>query len=127
MKKEIILTIVILLIIIISDVIITKTIDTKIDEVSEDLENLKIIIEEEKENEINNEFEDIEDKWDNTENNFSYYIEHDELEKVGIELNSLKSYIESKEWDEAKNNVQRLQFILEHIKDKMDLKLKNIF
>lgn len=127
MKKEIILTIIILFIIVIADRITTKMIDEKIDEVSILLEELSDIIQDEDMLEVNDKFEKIENLWKMADSNFSYYIEHDELEKVGTEMNSLKSSIETENWDEGENNIQRLQFILEHIKDKMDLKLKNIF
>lgn len=127
MKKEIILSIVILLAIIIGDLIITNNIHSKIDGISERLDKLSEKVEEENKEELENDFEEIENDWTKIDENFSYYVEHNELEKVWTEMKSLKSYISSEEWAESKNEIAKLDFILEHIKNKMDLKLKNVF
>ena len=56
----------------------------------------------------------------------SYYIEHNEIEKLETELTSLKSYVEVKEYDEAINEIDRALFLLNHIKDKYEFNLKTI-
>ena len=55
------------------------------------------------------------------------YIEHDELEKVETELTGLRAYIEKEEYYEALPEIDKSAYILEHIKDKSALNLKNIF
>ena len=70
---------------------------------------------------------EINEKWDEKYNVLAYFIEHDELEKVETELVALKASIIAKEYDDGIENLERCIFILNHIKDKYVLKLKNIF
>lgn len=59
-------------------------------------------------------------------NKLSYYIEHNEIEKVETEITSLKSYVEVEQYDEAINEIERALFILNHIKDKYEFNLKTV-
>lgn len=127
MKKEIFLTILILSLIIILDIVLSKNIDNKIDFISSKLEHLQENMDLEDEENIKKEFEFIDSEWKKTEEIFSFYLEHDELEKVGVEMSNIKESIETGEFNETKTDINRLQFILEHLKDKMDFKLKNVF
>ena len=127
MKKEIIFSLIILIFIIILDIILTKEIDNKIDAISNDSEILEEKIKDENTEEIIDQYDALEKEWKKTEEAFSFYLEHDELEKVGTEMTNIKSGIDTLEWNETISNIERMKFILEHLKDKMDLKLKNIF
>lgn len=69
----------------------------------------------------------IHEKWDLKYEKLAYYIEHDELEKVETELTGLRGYIQKEESSEALPSIDRSIFILEHIKNKTQLNLKNIF
>lgn len=69
----------------------------------------------------------IHEKWDERYELLTYYIEHDELEKVETEITGLKAYIDKEEFSEAVAEVDKSIYILEHIKDKNAFKLKNIF
>ena len=60
-------------------------------------------------------------------NNMSYFIEHDELEKVENNFTGLKSFIETQENAEAINELDKGVFTLKHIEDKNSLNLRNIF
>lgn len=59
-------------------------------------------------------------------NKLSYYIEHNEIEKVETEITSLKSYVEVEQYDEAINEIERALFLLNHIKDKYEFNLKTV-
>lgn len=76
---------------------------------------------------IKTETDDIYEKWSLKHEKLAYYIEHDELEKVKTELTGLKGYIEKEEYSNALNELDKSVYILEHIKDKTALNLKNIF
>lgn len=80
--------------------------------------------EEEKENKI---IEEIIEKWDSTHESLALYIEHDELEKVETQLAGIKSYIKTKEYGQAAAEIEKCNYILGHIKNKISLKLENIF
>ena len=57
----------------------------------------------------------------------AYFIEHDELEKVETDLVSIKSYIETQEYEQAVGELDKGAFVLKHIEDKYAFNLQNIF
>ncbi len=71
--------------------------------------------------------EDIENLWEEKDETMSYYIEHNELEKVKTELTKLKANIETKDYQTAVESLDNCAFILKHIKEKSALKIVNIF
>ncbi|MBQ9657717.1 MAG: DUF4363 family protein [Clostridia bacterium] len=70
---------------------------------------------------------EIEKIWKQKKSKLSYFIEHDEIEKVEINITSILSYLESEELVMAKTESEQAIFLLEHIKDKYELSLENIF
>ena len=138
MKKEIIIAIFIISLVSISDIVTTKITDEKMIDIGNKLETLEVLIQENMKEE-NFEKRDIENKtiknyvievkneWINHEEILSLYIEHEELEKIGTEVNSLYSYIESNDDTECLDSIARLEFILEHLSKKQDFRLNNFF
>ena len=126
MSKEIVITIVILLSIILLNVWVGKYVDGKLNHVLESLSELRPLIEEQRYEEANKKIEKIDEDWQKHENLLSFFIEHDELEKVMTEYTSLKTYCEL-EQEEAFEALDKMAFIIKHIEEKDDIKLKNIF
>ena len=99
MYKEIIICLIIVITIIIGNVITQNYTKDKIEAISVDLIQLR--------QELSNKdidweksrqyFENINKDWYNMKNNMSYFIEHDELEKVENNFTGLKSFIETQE------------------------------
>ena len=81
------------------------------------------IIKEDAELKIN----DIMSEWQDKYNLLAYFIEHDELEKVETEITLLKANIEVEQYKAATPILDTCAFILNHIKDKFTLEIKNIF
>lgn len=79
------------------------------------------------ENTIKEKMADINRKWKNKNEKLSFYIEHDELEKVETELYSLNANIDTQNYEQAIEKIEKCKFILRHIKNKEELSLKNIF
>ncbi|MCI8965059.1 MAG: DUF4363 family protein [Clostridia bacterium] len=129
MKKEIIMSIVIVIVIIIADIITGRITKNMVIEMTNKLEGLKEIInkEESNEKEISNKIRDIKNTWEDENKTLSYYIEHDELEKVETELNSLIGLSKDRDIEEELATIQRAEFILEHISEKYKLSLNNFF
>ena len=129
MYKEIIICLIIVITIIIGNVITQNYTKDKIEAISADLIQLR--------QELSNKdidweksrqyFENINKDWYNMKNNMSYFIEHDELEKVENNFTGLKSFIETQENAEAINELDKGVFTLKHIEDKNSLNLRNIF
>ncbi|MCI8620429.1 MAG: DUF4363 family protein [Clostridia bacterium] len=55
------------------------------------------------------------------------YLEHTELEKAEMYLLETKSHIETKDYEMAVVSLDTCKFIIDHIIDKYEFSLKNIF
>lgn len=127
MKKEIIISIVIVLIIVILDIITQNYTNKSMSQVSEKLMDVRADL-------INGNRDKTKEKiiatkknWDKIKEKLVIYIEHDELEKVEQHMLETESYIEVEEYDVAVQTLDTCNFIIEHIKDKYEFSLKNIF
>lgn len=126
MSKEIVITVIIFIGIIGLNVWVGKYVDDKLDHVLGQLSELRPLVEAEKYDEANNKIDEIDEYWEKSENLLSFFIEHDELEKVMTEYTSLKTYCKL-EQEEAFEALDKMAFIIKHIEEKDDLRLKNIF
>lgn len=129
MKKEIIIVVIIVILIIIGHIITQsytkkffENISVSLEKIEEKIDNDNI----EKQN-LKNELDDIQEKWNEKYDILAYYIEHDELEKVETQLISMNANIKVQDYDKTIEELEKCKFILEHIKDKDSLKLVNIF
>lgn len=127
MSKEIIVSAIILIAIIVLNICMSQYIDKKMNYVVTKLGELKGELEVENFDESQKKIDEIDEYWKNSENILSFFIEHDELEKVITELTSLKAYIKLEDSEEAIETLDKMTFIINHIEEKDDLKLKNIF
>ena len=129
MKKEIVISIIIVFLVVISDFFTSNITDNRINDMNYSLNKMKenIINNESRDNKLILEAENIKRKWKDDNNILSYYIEHEELEKVGTEISSLYNYVESNDINQALDSITRLEFILDHISKKYDFELNNFF
>lgn len=129
MNKELIICIAILILIVIGDVITQNSTSQALDEVESKLDNLRKEMIQEKINQetLKNNMVEIQNLWNEKYQRLAYYIEHDELEKVGVELAKLNANLETQEYSTGVENLDNCVFILAHIKDKHALKVVNIF
>lgn len=126
MSKEIVITVIILVAIIGLNAFVGKYVDDKLNYVLSELNDLCPLVEEEKYEEANQKINEIDEYWKKSEDIVSFFVEHDELEKVMTEYTSLKTYCKL-EQEEAFEALDKMAFIIKHIEEKDDLKLKNIF
>ena len=126
MSKEIVITVIILVAIIVLNAFVGKYVDDKLNYVLSELNDLRPLVEEEKYEEANQKINEIDEYWKKSEDIVSFFVEHDELEKVMTEYTSLKTYCKL-EQEEAFEALDKMVFIIKHIEEKDDLKLKNIF
>ncbi len=129
MYKEIIICSIVIIIVISLNILTENYTKESVALMTGNLENLKenMISEKQNEEDLNNQIDDIVDNWNEKYKKLAYYIEHDELEKVKTELVLLKGNIEVKEYEQGIPNVNNCIFILQHIKEKTALQIKNIF
>ena len=131
MTKELIICIIIVVLIFAGNAVTESYTGESVDETKQSLSDLREeIIKNEDEIDVNiakEKIYKIHEQWDSRYEKLAYYIEHDELEKVKTELTGLRGYIEKEEYSEAVPELDNSVYILEHIKDKTALNLKNIF
>ena len=137
MKKSWVIIVVIFLVIFL-DFITENYTNKVVEEVNQVLENIdtelekryvnnEIVLKEEEEKNIREMSKKILQKWRTKENNLSFYIEHDEIEKVSDKINLLNKQIEIDNYIDAISSINEAKFLLKHITEKQSLTWKNIF
>ena len=129
MRKEWIICGIVLLLIGITNTITQNYTNQSVETMDTQLENLKqkLIQEEVEKEDVEQEFENAMEHWKERYKILAYYIEHDELEKVETELTSLKGNIQVEQYEEGVPDLEKSIFILNHIKEKFKLNIKNVF
>ena len=129
MKKELIICSAIVIAIILGNILTQGYTKEVVLYMDEELENLKedLLQEEVDTEKVTGKITNIREEWEKRYQKLAYFIEHDELEKVETELSSLQANIETKEYKQGIPDLQKCIFILDHIKDKSSLQIKNIF
>ena len=129
MKKELIICSAIVIAIILGNILTQGYTKEVVLYMDEELENLKedLLQEEVDTEKVAGKITNIREEWEKRHQKLAYFIEHDELEKVETELSSLQANIETKEYKQGIPDLQKCIFILDHIKDKSSLQIKNIF
>ena len=129
MLKEIIICIIIVFVIFFGNSTIQKYTKESVSEISnglmqlrEDLTNQNV-----ENNKAKEKMNEVYSKWEKKHDKLAYFIEHDELEKVETDLVSIKSYIETQEYEQAVGELDKGAFVLKHIEDKSAFNLQNIF
>ena len=70
--------------------------------------------------------ESIYSKWENIEKGWSIIVIHNELDLIELALVSMKTYIEENEYAEAIKELEKSNYLIEHIYANEKLELKNI-
>ena len=125
MYKEMIICIIVIILVLGLNFITQRCTKNAVDNMNERLLDLK-----DKLNNSDNVIETLENvmkMWHEKKSILEYFIEHDELEKVEIEMKELKAKIDEGNLKEGLINIERGMFILNHIKEKNMLKIQNIF
>ena len=131
MLKEIIICIIIITTIFVGNIISQKYTTESVDDMVNSLNSIRTEISANKENidtnNLENEIDNLKEKWEKRHEKLAFYIEHDELEKVETNLTGLKGEIEGGEYGEVMSRLDQSVFLLEHIEDKYKFNLQNIF
>ena len=128
MKKEYVMMILILISVISGHYLTQKKSSDVFQSIEKDLNELKTMVEEEEtQDNLNARIKKIEDKWNDEYEILAYYTEHDELEKIGVQLSIINSTIKTKTNNDTFMEIDRCIFLIEHLEDKEDLKIVNMF
>lgn len=129
MYKEWIICFIVIFSVITVDIITQNYTDKSVQVIGDNLEILKEELKKEEvdKQELEENIGEIINVWKEKYEKLAYFIEHDELEKVETELTSLKAHIDIEEYEDGVPELEKSIFILNHIKDKFKLDIKNIF
>lgn len=127
MYKEIIITVLIVTLIFGLDIITSRYTANAIDELSQNLDELKTDLDTKSKDNIEEKTNNIFTKWREYYDVLAYYIEHDELEKVETQLTMLRAEQYEKQYEECKKEIDTTKFILKHIENKEKFTLQSVF
>ena len=127
MYKEITIIIMIILTIFIGDFTTQKYTKKNVESLTNELNELKQNIINNSNNNAKEKTEIIQNKIDNVHHKLSYYLEHNEIEKIETTFTSCKSFVETEDYNEAICEVEKTIFLVNHLSDKYSFNLDNIF
>lgn len=129
MSKEIIISIIVIILIITLDVITNNYTVNTTAVLSDKIEKMKenILNSEKDDEKIKVQMEDLQKEWKKYHQKLSYYLEHDELEKVETKLARVNGEIEIGKYEDTIAELDETIFILNHIKDKEKFSFQSIF
>lgn len=129
MKKEIIITIVTIIVIIVGDFITQNLTKKCVNETTDKLSSLKkaVLNKDNNTNNLKEDSEKIYNTWRKESKGLAYYIEHDELEKVDVQIQIVTADLEADTPEESISEIEHAIYLLHHIEEKRALNLKNIF
>ena len=127
MLKELIICIIIVVSIISLDIYTQNFTEQTVEEITGNFEVLKQSILNGNVEEMKKQANDINNKWEGKNEKLAYFIEHDELEKVSNSIIEMKSHIETETFTDAIAELEEGIFVLQHIQERNELALKNIF
>lgn len=133
MKKEIIIIISIILGITVLHIVSQNYTNNFFDEFSEELGKLEDKIIEKSGNEdynkdeIEKNIDELHEKWQSKYNLFACIIEHDELEKIRVQIVSIGANIKVNNYGKSVDEIEKCRFFLKHIEEKDSLKIVNVF
>lgn len=126
MFEQITIVIVIVILIIFLEVVTSKNTAYSISKMLDEINSISNLLEKDM-NKAKEKSKNIFEKWEELENKMNYYLEHDELEKVGRQMNILESQIKSENILDIKQNIAEIKFLLKHIEEKPKTRVDNIF
>lgn len=129
MVKETIVCMTIIITIISLDFITQKYTEDIFEQISSELSSVReeSVSEVPSDEKMKKNLQEVNSIWNKSRQKLAYFIEHDELEKVEKNFTNLQSAIELQEYSTALSKVDESIFILNHIKDKNQFNLENIF
>ena len=128
MFKEFIICVFIVIAIIFGDVITQDYTKEVVSNLSDSLSNLRNdVMEQNVDNQkIKSGVENVAKQWEEKRNKLSYYLEHNELEKIETEFTAIKSDSETTDYQQLVESIDKSIFLLKHIEDRYAFNLENI-
>ena len=132
MKREIIIVILITICIFLLNAVTSNYTNKNVKKMIESIDELKGVAEDSLEGnkkleEIKEKINKIKSDWEEPNFIMSYYIEHDEIEKVNSSMVKFETSFNYKDYEEGLIELENCKYILNHIQDKNSIKIINFF
>ena len=125
--REVLIIIIILIIVFWTERITSNELNDSVKWVRDRIISVENKVNEDKKEEAEKEFDEFQEQWKEKNEKLALFVEHNELEKISNDIVIIKSNLKSDDIDEVMEDIAELKFMLEHIEEKNQLKLKNIF
>lgn len=127
MYKELIICIIIIFVIISLNTITQNYTKYSIQKMNSNLDIVKELVIEGNNEKTTEGLKKMREDWNETYEKLTYYLEHDELEKVSTKLANIGANIQTEEKAECIASIEECKYVLEHIREKLEFKIQNIF
>lgn len=113
--------------VVVLNILIAKYTDNIIDNLGVKVDNLKESLSEERFDKSKEQSKEIRKIWEKDTDKFGYFMDHEELEKLTLKIMIVDENLKNDDYDRAIEDSIEVKFLLEHIKEKLKLKLSNVF
>lgn len=130
MKSEIkvlVSSLIVLAVIISSSIIIMLYLHKTSEAFVNEIDNLQLYIDSSQWKAAQEQVEKLNKKWEKTEDIWSLFTNHHEIDNITISLKTLNEYIISQNFSESKSSLASLKHYISHIPKMENVSLKNIF
>lgn len=127
MWKEFSIIIIIVFSILLGNWITQKHTKKIVDDIDYELNELKQKLEQKEYDEARKQVDKVESKIDKVHHKISYYIEHQEIEKIETKFQACKSMVKLEKYELAIKELDLTIFSLKRMEDKYSFNLDNIF
>ena len=129
MVKEIVISTISVIAIVVGNNVTNSYANETLENINEEIKDLRSVISSEEVNseEAKEKIDEVFETWQEKQTKLAYFEEHDELEKIEQGLTEIKGNIEMEENQEAVVQADKTMFIINHLQEKLNLRLENIF
>ena len=129
MVKEIVISTISVIAIVVGNNVTNSYANETLENINKEIKVLRSVISSEEVNseEAKEKIDEVFETWQEKQTKLAYFEEHDELEKIEQGLTEIRGNIEMEENQEAVVQADKTMFIINHLQEKLNLRLENIF
>ncbi len=124
--RMVIATVLILVVFLVGTIVLNKYIDSSCESLLEDVKELHSLVENNDWDDAKSQLSNLKEEWDKVKERWQLFLEHYEMDTIDITIARLSQYVDIEERVMSLGEVAEFELLIDHIKDKKDLKLANI-
>jgi dihydroorotase len=125
--KKLILSLILLVIITAAGILSIRYFKSSSDYVVKDIDKTAALVRQNNWKDAQTQISNIDKEWKSTEKTWSLLTDHIEVDNIEMSLKKSKEFIETLNPSQALAELESLKFMVEHIYEKEQINLKNIF